>query len=287
MAIIDQVVQKTEGKLFYNDNLPEALREAQKYAANGGLVLSLPQILHARVVAPAEDEIWQNWITALTEEDVVKTESGKPVVVVGHGGLILGTPERIEQAYKEGLTPQRAAKLSPQEVKDLLSGKSPLLPYKEFLTKTNLPQVYGIVLDLDVAKKTESGYQDIEGIYENPLAIARAGGVEQLKSYLDRAKLVHKTKKYGQWHPFNNIDPEQAQGRLVCAGGGGGGLGGDDLGGSGRFASVAPEALVAKNLADKTRLEAKVQSALDAGSSFEHNGTLYVAVKDPKVSLRQ
>ena len=247
-------------KSFYNKSLPVALRLAREYATKDGFVLSLPQILHARVVAPSQDKIWSNWYIANSEEDVVTTEQGNKIVIVGHGGLALKTPERIEQAYREGLTVQHAAKFSENEAKDLAKGKLqdgtefPLIPYKEFLTKSNLPLVYGVVLDFNKAKKTKSAYQKFEGIYDNPLAIARAGGEEQLKLYLDRAKQHYGAKYYGQGHGLEGIDADQAQGRVLYI---------DDdvyygldgfnfLDSDGRVLAVAPEAQsVEKNLESK------------------------------------
>ena len=57
--------------------------------------------------------------------------------------------------------------------------------------------------------------------------------------------------------------------------------------GGGRLVGVAPEAQVAQKIAQQAGLEARVQSALDAGQSFEYKGKVYVAVVDPRISLKQ
>ena len=41
--------------------------------------------------------------------------------------------------------------------------------------------------------------------------IVRAGGVEAAAAYLDKARGYHDTAVMGNWHPFNDINPDQAQ----------------------------------------------------------------------------
>ncbi len=303
MALLDnqvKVVRQVEGRVFYNTNLPNALRLAQAYSTKDGYIASMPQLLHGRNVASFTDEIWTNWYTANSEEDVVTDSQGRfgkkdrPVVVVLHGGGILGSPERIEKAYVPKLTDQRAAKFSDEEARAVLEGRMPdektvpVMTYNDFVKATGLPMRYGVVLDFDKAKSTKSDDQKVSDLYDNPLVIARAGGVKQAKQALDRAKEKFQTENYGNWHPFNDIDPRQAQGRLLFLSdddydglGGYGGLDGD-----GRFVGVAPEALSASTNGAPV-LEERVKSALDAGQAFEHNGTLYVPVNDKRVNLGQ
>ena len=45
--------------------------------------------------------------------------------------------------------------------------------------------------------------------------IIRAGGVEPLAAYLDKAKARRNTKTMGNWHPFNRIDPDEPQTRVL------------------------------------------------------------------------
>ncbi len=153
------------------------------------------------------------------------------------------------------------------------------------MKSTGLPNKYGIVLDFEKARDTKSDHQKFEGLYDNPLVIARAGGIEAAKLYLDRAKEKHGTEKYGQWHRLNEVDSNQAQGRLLFLGDNdySGLVDGSSLDSNGRFVGVAPEAHV--NEKNGTPLEARVKSALDAGQAFEHNGTLYVPVNDKRVAL--
>ena len=46
------------------------------------------------------------------------------------------------------------------------------------------------------------------------MMIVRAGGVDAVAAYLDRARNRHNTGVMGNWHPFNRINPEQAQTRV-------------------------------------------------------------------------
>ena len=55
--------------------------------------------------------------------------------------------------------------------------------------------------------------------------IVRAGGVEPLAAYLDKAKDRHDTKLMGNSHSHNWIDPDQPQARILNLGGNKGGVG--------------------------------------------------------------
>ena len=58
--------------------------------------------------------------------------------------------------------------------------------------------------------------------------IVRAGGVEPLSAYLDKFQARHDTKLMGNWHPYNQIDPDQAQTRIPFLAGNKGGVGTED-----------------------------------------------------------
>ncbi len=58
--------------------------------------------------------------------------------------------------------------------------------------------------------------------------IVRAGGVEPLAAYLDKARDRHNTKIMGNWHPYNRIDPDQPQTRIPFLAGNLGGVGTQD-----------------------------------------------------------
>ena len=221
---------KMEAAIFFDSHLPNALRRALEYAGNDGFVASMPQLLHARVNAPYDNIIWNTWFTANSEESVVKTPQGHHVVVAVHGGGIFASPERFERAYRatvdprysEGLTKQYAAKISEREARNLLAGKLPdgteipVYSFSEFKRGVaDPPMRYAVVLDLEIARKSPNGYVSFDVLKDDPLTIIRAGGIEPLAAYLDKAKARRNTNTMGTWHPFNRIDPDEPQTRVL------------------------------------------------------------------------
>ena len=253
------MVEKQEVKIndvrvadaVYDDSLPIAYREAIAHAsALGTAVKSMPEVLVLKRRAPFNNPIWSTWYTCASEEDVGTTVQGNKVMIEVHGGGI-STPERIETAHEKGLTKQNAAHLTENEVRDLLAGKLadgiqiPVYSFTDFREGVkDLPRRYAVVLDFDTAKATTSGYQDIQGLRDNPLVIMRAGGSVGANALIDYA--AQRYNQYGNWHPFNAINADETQGRVLFVGDDGSGLLGDyGLNGSGRFlVGVAPEALV-------------------------------------------
>lgn len=274
MAIImDQeirVVKSVEGQSVYDSSLPAAKRKALENSQNGGYVASLPQILHSRVVSPADSEIWQNWFTANSEENIGRTVQDNPVVIAVHG-TGLWTPDRIQEAYDEGLTNNYAGKLKTPEFRQLLTGKVangniiPVYSLTDFMKGiSDLPMQYAVIMDFDQVKKLESGVQKTSKLRQNPLFIVRAGGAEAANAYLDKTEQVYDRKELGNWHPFANSDPDQPQGRVPFAGSGcGGGLGGGGLlDGDGRFVWVAPKAPDAQENAERTIVQPTMEQIL-------------------------
>jgi len=234
---------KMEAAIFFESYLPDALRLALEYAGEDGYVASMPQLLHARVKAAYDNIIWNTWFTSNSEESVVETAQGQQVVVVVHGGGIFASPERFERTFRasvarssaEGFTGQYAAKINEREVRDLLDGtlpdgtEIPVYPFDEFKQGvSNLPRRYGVVMDFESVRKSESGYASFDVLKDEPLMIARAGGVEAAAAYLDKARDRHNTAVMGSWHPFNRVDPDQAQTRVPLLGGNLGGVGSED-----------------------------------------------------------
>lgn len=280
MAFIATGIKGMLARAVYDDrSLSQALRLARTLVnGSGGYVASLHDLLSFCNYNPFASEIWTMRYTVSSEEDVVRTPQGNSVVVVTHGGCKLSVPERIEKARRVGLTLEYTAKLSNSEVLDILNGigiepdgiRHPVYTIDEIISGA-LPRerTYSILLDFDKACETVSGYQDVEGLYANPLFIARAGGVAQARLFLDRVKekvMIRRQEsssdqqrmiEFGQWHHFDRIDKTQSQGRLLFAGKGGSiGLLGDDdnVDYSTRVLGVAPEAhfFVLEDLITKT-----------------------------------
>jgi hypothetical protein len=227
---------------FFESYATIALRRALRYAGDDGFVASMPALLHARVNAPYDNIIWNTWFTANSEESVVATKQGNHVVVTVHGGGIFASPERFERSLRadlsrynpEGLTGQYAARITETEARDVLKGRLPdgseipVYPFGEFKRGiADLPMRYAVVLDFEVARKSVSGYESFDVLKVDPNMIVRAGGVEPLAAYLDKARAWHNTELMGNSHAHNRIDPEQPQTRLLNLGGNRGGVGSD------------------------------------------------------------
>jgi len=236
---------KMEAEIIFEPHVPNALRRALDYAGDDGFVASMPALLHARANASYDNIIWNTWFTSNTEESVVTTQQGNRVVVVVHGGGIYASPERFEKLYRasvdrsnsEGFTGQYAGKITEREAHDVLEGKLPdgteipVYPFEEFKRGVaDLPMRYGVILDFEMARKSKRGYETFEVLKDEPNMIVRAGGVEANISYLDKFRDRHNTKRMGNWHPYNRIDPDQPQTRIPFLAGNQGGVNteGDD-----------------------------------------------------------
>jgi len=219
-----------EAAIIYESHLPNALRRAQIHAGDDGFVASMPALLQARVNAAYDNVIWNTWFTTNSEECVVKTAQGNPVVVAVHGGGIFASPERFLKLYHAsvdrsgefGFTGPFAGKISASEARDVLDGKMPdggeipVFPFDEFKRGiTGLPRRYAVVLDFETARKCRNGYQDFDDLKDDPLMILRSGGVEAAAAYLDKTKERGHPETIGNWHIFPEIDPDQPQASVL------------------------------------------------------------------------
>jgi hypothetical protein len=230
---------KMEAEIFFESYATVAFRRALDYAGEDGFVASMPALLHARANAPYDNIIWNTWFTANSEECVVTTKQGNHVVVTVHGGGIFARPTRFERTLRadldrsnsEGLTAQYYAKISATEARDVLAGKLPdggeipVYPFDEFKRGVaDLPRRYGVALDFEVAKKGKRGYESFDVLKDDPNMIVRAGGVEPLTAYLDKARARHNTELMRNSHSHNRIDPNLPQAGILSLGGNKGGV---------------------------------------------------------------
>ncbi len=229
-----------EAAIIFESYLPDALQRALEYAGNDGFVASMPQLLHARANAPYDNEIWNiRSFASNSEENVAKTRQGNRVVVTVHGGGIFASPERFRRLYHTsvgrssdlGFTGLFGAKISEREAQNLVDGKLPdgseipVYPFNEFKRGVaDLPRRYTVVLDFETAKNSRSGNHAFDKLRDDPLMIARAGGVEAAADYLDKARERNTSSVTGSWHSLNDIDPDQPQTRVLFLGGNEGGV---------------------------------------------------------------
>ena len=233
---------RMEAKIFFGSYRPAVLKRALTYAGEDGFVASMPQLIHARNNAPYDNIVWNTWFSSYSEENVLTTPRGNPVVVVIHGGGLYAAPERFEKMYyastdhgsEHGYTGQFAAKISEREARDVLAGKLPdgaevpVYSFAEFKRGiAGLPMRYGVVLDYELARQSPSGYVEFEVLKNDPNMIVRTGGVAANVAYLDKFQARHDTKLMGHWHPYNHIDPQQPQTSTLYLAGNQGGHGSD------------------------------------------------------------
>ncbi|GEM_PF-2944605 len=259
---IDDIIH--HGQTFFSDKkedgtfvgLPIALQEALDYATPEGIVVTMPELIAAKIKADKKHDFWTNWHTVYTEENIgidkkgLFYKKGEPIVVIVNGGGIL-TPARIRQAYAGGLI-DHSAQYTNTEFDPLLEGHLPdgsnIKLYKlEDVQKGLgvLPHRFGVVLPYKTASKTISGFQ--KNIPTNPLALARAASLENLEAYYTLAK--DSKDQLGNWHVYGrDRDPQQPQGRVLYLGGidCNGLYGNFNLDNYGRVLGVAPEAHRAK-----------------------------------------
>ena len=230
---------RMEAEIIFEPHVPRALYRALEYAGEDGFVASLPHLLHARANASYDNIIWNTWFTSYSEESVVTTPGGNRIVVVVHGGGIFASPERFERVYRasvdraspEGFTGQYAGKITEREAQNVQRGllpdgtEIPVYPFEEFKRGiADLPLRYGVILDFEMARASLRGYEEFETLKDEPNMIARAGGLEANAAYLDKFQARHGTKLMGNWHPYNRIDPDQPQTRIIFLAGNKGGI---------------------------------------------------------------
>src|SRR3989338_11637526 len=232
------------GRSFYSDakdnkgkylGAAVALKEAITYAGKNGIV-TLPEFLAAQVKTGEDHDFWKQWYTVHTEENIGIDDKGlfykkkEPVLVVVHGGGIL-TPDRIQQAYREGLV-NNSAKYTPEEFNSLLEGKlsdgTSLDLYSfEDIKKgvSGLPHQFGVVMPYKTAKETTSGSHKKKAWIKNPLVIARNGGTQNLEDYFDKAK--DSNGDLGNYYSFDGRDATTPQGCVLFVNNYDNGLSGD------------------------------------------------------------
>ena len=225
---IDALVNR--GREFYSEQndigVAVALQEAYDQMGSDAVIATMPYLIAGKVKADESNYLWQKWFTALSEENAGIDKNGKivgrgqPIVLTLHGGGIL-TPERIRQAYSEGLTPRNAAKFTDAEFDNLLNG---VLPSGESINLYTVDDVrkgipdpfgrYAVWMHAKTAKSKSSGYHSKSDFMNNELVIARAGTLEHLDAYFEKTQ-NSSNHDLGNWHRYGEIDFRQPQGRVL------------------------------------------------------------------------
>lgn len=211
------------GRVFYNRDIVNALRAALDHAGDDGHLMSVPELVKARLAAEENDFLWNKRFNCATEEYVGRTSLGSGVYVVAHGRGILLNPDRLEQAFRDNqneLVGPDVARLTEEEFHDLMDegilpdGRElPLYPYEAFIRQPDLTLPYGVVLDYD---KVRRAYHDFtrdsdDGLEDDPLFIARVGGKENARRYLEK---INERDGFfmNYWHLDDIAQPDTAVG---------------------------------------------------------------------------
>ncbi len=218
---------KMEAAIIFETHLPDALKRALEYAGEDGFVASMPALLHARVNAPFDNEIWNTWFfTSNSEESMVTTPEGNHVAVIVHGGGIFATPSRFRKLYlastdrhsENGFTGLFGGKILEQEGHDILQGRCPdgteipVFSYSEFRNGiADLPRRYAVVMGFETARTSTCGLAPFDALKDDPLMIVRAGGAKAAAAYLDKAREYYGTSVMGSWHRFDDMIPMRPQ----------------------------------------------------------------------------
>jgi len=237
------------GTIFYDSSMPVALRQALDHVGTEGIIANLSEFIAAKVIAEKAHDFWKKWHTVHTEENIGIDKKGlfygrdEPVLIIVNGGGIL-TPERITQAYNEGLV-DGSAKYNGAEFDCLLEGRLPsgiTIPiYRIEEVKRgvpNIPHQFGVVMPYKIAQDTKSGLHKKKPFLKNPLVIARAtGSLDQLEAFYEKAK--DSDGDVGNYHLFKGRDASVSQGRVLFVSRDHDGLDGSDgLVNIGRFVGV-------------------------------------------------
>lgn len=228
VALWSEKREEVLGEEFPCGSLVESLRRTIKYVGNSGFIASMPQLL--------QEFPSHRFYTAFSEEDIVIDEEGRferkgqQVVVTSHGKIILGTPNRLDEALRTSTNIY--GKLALGEATNLLEGRIGreainIWHYEDFVKLDSLPESYSVVRPLSLARQTnasqrgKSAWQDVsdlcdkEGKVTDSQVIVCAGGMKAAQRVIEIAKQKLKGK-LGVWQYLDHILPPQ--GRLLFLG---------------------------------------------------------------------
>ncbi|MBS3149366.1 hypothetical protein J4455_01565 [Candidatus Woesearchaeota archaeon] len=243
-----RIITNLEGKEFYNNSVPEALKSLQK---EGYTPVYMPQLADARIEADGDSRVWQTWFTTPSIRATGRTKQGNPVVVYAHTNNYLSTPENIEQAISEGLV-NNAGRIPQGEFQRLVD--------LEGLTDESGNKLVFLV-DYDKFRNSPSGLINVSDALEHPQVIPFLGGEERAQRYLEKHKTVF-GPRIGVWYTDDLRDEPLA--RLLYLGDYDDGLGGlNYLGYGARFLGVRDSAEGASSKIPKPSIDQVLKIAED------------------------
>ena len=282
-------------------NVPQAFRMASPLISKQERVIySLPHVLRLRGLVPKEESerhgsfhpLWRYSYVCASDEIIGKSEQGSPILIEVHGCGIITLEKLSRMLFKaQNLRLEGAIPVQESDVRNLLRGilpdgtEIPVLSYTELYSETiSLPERYAVVMGLDVAQASAKGRRiSLEVLRENPLFIARTGGITAANAYLDLE--VHPYSRVSEYSHMLSLPTayDLPHGRLleVCGYSLGGIKNRDNLGTEARVLvgpvqarrAVAEVPLIEALV--NVQLPRSVYAAMQRGLPFEFGGRRY------------
>lgn len=165
---------------YHSKGLTPAWQFAQKYIQGGGRIATLPDIIDARLGTDLDAHPWNAYFTTQSAEYVGFSRGGNKIILVAHGVGPMATLDGIQAAYsfeyKDSQRVQRGGRISRSEFLKLESGH------------------YGpvFVVDLNLYNRRYEypfiGALRFSDLRDDPLFMARLGGVERVERYLGQSR---------------------------------------------------------------------------------------------------
>ncbi len=197
-------------KYFCNADVRLALQEVE---TAGLRAITSVEGIHARIIAPFEDSIW-DWFTTntgiynVTDHEGKFGEKGSLVNIVAHGFGPLSSSQRIsELKTSEYFKKKEKIQLNKEEEKILLNPTNgvPVYDFNTFLEISedknfirNNP-LFGVVRNKETIINTLHYLQEPHKLCNNSSAIILAGGREPAKQYIGQAIKKRDFDRYGVW----------------------------------------------------------------------------------------
>lgn len=163
-------------KEIYDSNIANALEGAQKKCKR---VFYMPELLDARIDAPKDSRLWQNWYSTPSLRVTGKTKQGTSVVAYVHKANYFSNPENIRSVQA-------------------VNGAR-VMPRKEFYKILANEGKDVFVIDYNALKNSPSGVILVENAIKYTQTIPFCGSEERAEKYLSKHLEVY-GNQIGVWH---------------------------------------------------------------------------------------